>query len=49
MGGMGVVGSWRARVGRPGGETVSELEFAQDGTATLVLGGKGSGTWTAKG
>ena len=43
------MGSWRARVGRPGGETVSELEFAQDGTATLVLGGKGSVTWTATG
>ncbi|MFS8100156.1 hypothetical protein LFM09_23785 [Lentzea alba] len=46
---MGIAGNWRARVGRPGGETVSEFEFAEDGTATLVVGGKGSGTWTATG
>ncbi|MFI6100345.1 hypothetical protein ACIA8G_32775 [Lentzea sp. NPDC051213] len=43
------VGRWRARVGRPGGETESEFEFTEDGTATLVLGGKGNGTWTATG
>ncbi len=49
MGGMGVAGRWRARVGRPGGETESELVFTQDGTATLVVGGRGSGTWTATG
>jgi hypothetical protein len=46
---MGTAGRWRARVGRPGGETVSELEFAEDGTATLTVGGTGSGTWTGTG
>ncbi len=46
---MGIVGRWRARVGRPGGEAESEFEFAEDGVATLVLGGKGNGTWTATG
>ncbi|SDH50978.1 hypothetical protein SAMN05216553_12546 [Lentzea fradiae] len=43
------VGRWRARVGRPGGATVSELEFARDGSALLVVGGRGSGTWTPTG
>lgn len=43
------VGRWRARVGRPGGATESEFEFARDGSATLVVGGKGSGTWKATG
>lgn len=43
------VGRWRARVGRPGGDTESEFEFARDGTAMLVVGGKGSGTWTQTG
>lgn len=46
---MGTAGRWRARVGRPGGDTVSEFEFTDDGTATLTLGGKGTGTWTATG
>ncbi|WP_112263597.1 hypothetical protein [Lentzea terrae] len=46
---MGTAGRWRARVGRPGGDTESELEFAEDGTATLTVGGRGSGTWTATG
>ncbi len=49
MGGMGAAGRWRARVARPGGETVSELEFAEDGTAALTVGGRGSGTWVATG
>ena len=49
MGDMDTAGRWRAQVGRPGGETVSEFEFAEDGTATLVLGGRGNGTWTATG
>jgi hypothetical protein len=43
------VGRWRARVGRPGGHTESEFEFARDGTAMLVVGGKGAGTWTQTG
>ncbi|SEQ65647.1 hypothetical protein SAMN05216188_104195 [Lentzea xinjiangensis] len=48
---MGIlaVGRWRARVGRPGGDTESEFEFARDGTAMLVVGGKGAGTWTQTG
>lgn len=48
---MGIlaVGRWRARVGRPGGVAVSEFEFARDGTAMLVAGGRGSGTWTQTG
>ncbi|ANZ35115.1 hypothetical protein BBK82_02550 [Lentzea guizhouensis] len=46
---MEIAGQWRVRVGRPGGETESELDFAEDGTATLVKGGRGSGTWTATG
>ncbi|HEX7301705.1 hypothetical protein [Lentzea sp.] len=43
------VGRWRARVGRPGGDTESELEFARDGSALLVVGGRGSGTWKSTG
>ncbi|MET9229888.1 hypothetical protein [Lentzea sp. NPDC003310] len=43
------VGRWRARVGRPGGDTTSEFEFARDGTAMLVVGGRGAGTWTQTG
>ncbi|MGZ3147652.1 hypothetical protein ACVDFE_37825 [Lentzea chajnantorensis] len=47
--GMDITGRWRARVGRPGGDAVSELGFADDGTAALLGGGTGSGTWTATG
>ena len=47
--GIFAVGRWRARVGRPGGDTESEFEFARDGSALLVVGGKGSGTWKSTG